>query len=62
MVSHRQPLIETRAIILGADYFACRLLLVSGENLFLAVVLADNIENIGEAIVIVVRSFDIRTE
>src|SRR4051794_15679526 len=62
MIPHRKPLIEARTVVLSADYLARRLLLVSGEDLFFAVILANDIEHIREAIVVVIRAFDVGAE
>src|SRR5262245_60701523 len=62
MITHRQPLIEALAIVLSTDDLACRLLLIGREDLFLTIVLADHVENIGEAVVVVVGSLDVRAK
>ena len=59
VVAHGDPLVAVVGVF-SADDFAGGLLRVRGENLLLAVVLADDVEQIGEAVVVVVAG--VRTE
>ena len=53
MVAHGDPLVAVVGV-LGADDFAGGLVGVGFEDFLLAVVLADDVEEVGEAVVVVV--------
>ena len=54
VVAHGDPLVAVVSVF-GADDLACGFLGVGGEDFVFAVVLADDVEQVGEAVVVVVR-------
>ena len=54
MVAHGDPLVAVVGVF-GADDLACWFVGVGLEDLVFAVVLADDVEEVGEAVVVVVR-------
>ena len=59
MVAHGDPLVAV-VRVLRADDLARRLLRVRGQNLLLAIVLPDDVQQVGQAVVVVVAG--VRTE
>ena len=62
MIAKSQPLLKTLPVVFSSNDLARRLLLVCGKDLFFAIVLADDIKDIGEAVVVIICALDIRAE